>query len=411
MTAPRTRLAWLDALRGFGAIAVLLEHMLPWLLPALPRQYLFNLGMYGVLVFFLVSGYIIPVSLEGRGDVRAFWISRLFRLYPVYLLVTAFVLVMAFWMPVREQVPRDLSAVSAHATMLLDVVHIGGLADTMWTLSYEMVFYLVVTALFIGGLHRRSGTFAIGFGAVAVVAGLVLSAPLLKGPWPANATGVLFLAGMVCLVSGRFRTVAAYVLAAMAMVLLLFAGFVPWLGAAILAVMFVGTAIRRWEQGTGGLWPVAVATVLVALSPVWSIQAGWWWVQPGAWFITIALAGGTFAGAMALRHRSLPRVLVWLGLISYSVYLLHHPLLRLTYAVVGDVRVMQPVVQVMLSAGFVTLVLSLSWLTYRYVELPMQRLGKRVAQLGLSAGDSAYISGSVVGASTKRSLSSSEPTG
>ncbi|MFC7645188.1 acyltransferase family protein [Streptosporangium lutulentum] len=75
MTTSRPRLAWLDALRGLAAVAVLLEHMLPWLLPALPRQYLFSLGMYGVLVFFLVSGYIIPVSLEARGDVRAFWIS------------------------------------------------------------------------------------------------------------------------------------------------------------------------------------------------------------------------------------------------------------------------------------------------------------------------------------------------
>lgn len=411
MTTSRPRLAWLDALRGLAAVAVLLEHMLPWLLPALPRQYLFSLGMYGVLVFFLVSGYIIPVSLEARGDVRAFWISRLFRLYPVYLLVTVFVLVMAFWMPVREQVPRDLSAVSAHVTMLLDVLHIGGLADTMWTLSYEMVFYLVVTALFIGGLHRRSGILSIGFGVVAVVAGLVLSAPLLGGPWPAYVSGVLFLVGMVCLISGRLRAVAAYVLAAMAVVLLLFAGFVPWLGAAILSVMFAGTAIRRWEQGTGRLWPVAVATVLVALSPVWSIQAGWWWVQPGPWFITMALAGATFAGAMALRHRSMPRFLVWLGLVSYSVYLLHHPLLRLTYAVAGDVRAMQPVVQVMLSAGFIALVLGLSRFTYRYLELPMQRLGRRLAQPGLSAGDSAYRSGPVVGASTKRSFSSSEPTG
>ncbi|MFC7645187.1 acyltransferase family protein [Streptosporangium lutulentum] len=222
---------------------------------------------------------------------------------------------------------------------------------------------------------------------------------------------MLFLVGMVCLISGRLRAVAAYVLAAMAVVLLLFAGFVPWLGAAILSVMFAGTAIRRWEQGTGRLWPVAVATVLVALSPVWSIQAGWWWVQPGPWFITMALAGATFAGAMALRHRSMPRFLVWLGLVSYSVYLLHHPLLRLTYAVAGDVRAMQPVVQVMLSAGFIALVLGLSRFTYRYLELPMQRLGRRLAQPGLSAGDSAYRSGPVVGASTKRSFSSSEPTG
>lgn len=406
--AAATRLAWLDALRGLAAVAVLLEHLLPWFMPAL-RPYWFNLGMYGVLVFFLVSGYIIPVSLEGRGDVRAFWISRVFRLYPVYLLVAAAVLLTAFWMPVREQVPRDLSSVSAHVTMLLDVVHLGGLADTMWTLSYEMVFYLVVTALFVRGLHRRSGALAVGFGTVAVVAGLTLSAPLLEGPWPAYLSGVLFLVGMACLISGRFRTTAACVLGGMSVVLLLFGSFVPWLGAAILAVMFAGTAIRRWEQGTGGLWPVAAVTVLVALSPVWAPQAGWWWVQPGVWFTTIALAGATFAGAMALRHRRLPRFLVRLGLISYSLYLLHHPLLRLVNALAGDVRAMQPVVQVALSAGFVAVVIGLSRLTYRYVELPMQRLGRRVAQRP-SAGDSA-LSAPPKGVSSESSSSFSLPTG
>ncbi|MDP9862972.1 MULTISPECIES: acyltransferase family protein [Streptosporangium] len=406
--APAARLAWLDALRGLAAVAVLLEHLLPWFMPQL-RPYWFNLGMYGVLVFFLVSGYIIPVSLEGRGDVRAFWISRLFRLYPVYLLVAAAVLIMAFWVPVREQVPRGLSSVSAHLTMLLDVVHLGGLADTMWTLSYEMVFYLLVTALFVRGLHRRSGTFAVAAGAVAVAAGLALTAPPLAGPWPAYVSGALFLVGMICLISGRFRTVAAYVLGGMAVVLLLLGSFVPWLGAAILAVMFTGTAIRRWEQGAGGLRPVAAATVLVALAPVWSDQAGWWWVQPGVWFTTMALAGATFAGAMALRHRRLPRSLVGLGLISYSLYLLHHPLLRLVHVAVGDVRAMQPVVQVSLSAGFVAVVIGLSWLTYRYVELPMQRLGRRLAQRP-STGDSA-LSASSAGVSAVSPSSFSLPTG
>ncbi|GAA0833003.1 hypothetical protein GCM10009525_35980 [Streptosporangium amethystogenes subsp. fukuiense] len=433
---PVPRLAWLDALRGIGAVAVLLEHMLPWFMPAL-RPYWFNLGMYGVLVFFLVSGYIIPVSLERRGDVRAFWISRVFRLYPIYLLVAVGVLVMAIWMPVREQVPRDLASVSAHATMLLDVVHLGGLADTMWTLSYEMVFYLIVTALFVGGVHRASGAFAIGFGAVAVVAGLVLTAPPMKGYWPAYVSGVLFFAGLACLIGGRFTKIAAYVLGAMAVVLLIFSGFVPWLGAAILAVMFAGTAIRRWEHGEGALWPVAVATVLVALAPVWSEQAGWWWVQPGPWFVTMALAGVSFAGAMALRGRRLPRFLVWLGLVSYSVYLLHHPLLRIAHIVVGDVREAGPVLQLSLSAAFVLVVLGLSLLTYRYVELPMQELGRRLARRRSadeiaertpsaemarrassggaaqlpSSGDSAKSSGSPVGDSEVRSSSFSEPTG
>ena len=36
-------------------------------------------------VFFLVSGYIIPASLERKGSVRGFWVSRAFRLYPLYI--------------------------------------------------------------------------------------------------------------------------------------------------------------------------------------------------------------------------------------------------------------------------------------------------------------------------------------
>ncbi|MDX3111414.1 acyltransferase family protein, partial [Nonomuraea angiospora] len=169
VTAPvpaAARLAWLDALRGIGALAVVAEHLLPWFLPQL-RPYWFSLGIYGIVVFFLVSGYIIPTSLERHGDVRKFWISRFFRLYPLYLGVTVLVLALAWWVPVRPEVPRDASAVAAHATMLLDVVNVGGVADTMWTLSYEMVFYLLVTALFLIGGHGRSGLLSVSFAAGA----------------------------------------------------------------------------------------------------------------------------------------------------------------------------------------------------------------------------------------------------
>ncbi|WP_285702541.1 acyltransferase [Microtetraspora sp. NBRC 16547] len=390
--AVSNRMAWLDALRGLGAMAVVAEHMLPWLLPAL-RPYWFNLGMYGVLVFFLVSGYIIPASLERRGDVRAFWISRLFRLYPLYLLVIALVLVAAIWVPVREQVPRHASAVAAHVSMLLDVVHTGGLADPMWTLSYEMVFYLIVTALFVRGAHRRSGVVAVAFGLVAVGAGLMLSAPLLPGPWPALVSGVAFVVGLVCLISGRFRTTAAYALGAMALVLLVFGSYVPWFGLAILAVMFTGTALHRWENGSGGLAPVITATVLVAVAPVWSIQAGWWWVQPDVWITTMALAGATFAAGMALRGRSLPRALTWLGLVSYPVYLLHHPLLRWLNAAVHDLTRLRIGEQVALAVGYVGAVLGLSWLTHRFVESPTQRLGRRISRRSAEAVQGSSLPG------------------
>ncbi len=99
-TATReNRLAWLDALRGFAALCVVFDHgSTLLLLPA--RSFLYqwvNLGQYGVFVFFLVSGYIVPASLERRGSIRGFWISRAFRLYPMFLLVLVLSAVLPTW--------------------------------------------------------------------------------------------------------------------------------------------------------------------------------------------------------------------------------------------------------------------------------------------------------------------------
>ncbi|MFG1695398.1 acyltransferase family protein [Nonomuraea sp. NPDC049309] len=373
------RLAWLDALRGIGALAVVAEHMLPWFLPSL-RPYWFSLGVYGILVFFLVSGYIIPASLERHGDVRAFWISRFFRLYPLYLAVIAVVLALSWWAPVREAVVRDGSAVAAHATMLLDVVGIGGVADTMWTLSYEMVFYLVVTALFLTRGHERSGTWAIVFAVAAVLVGLVASGAVFGGGWPAYVSCAVFVLGLTGVLTGRLRRLSACALGVMAVACLLLSSRVPWLGAAVLAVMFAGTAIYRWERGTGPLWPVAVTGALVVIAPVWAIESGWWWVQADVWLTTILLAAATFAGGMALRGRRLPRILVWFGLISYSLYLVHHPLLRYFVLFSGDLRGEPLAYQLVMSAAALALIIAVSAVTYRFVEKPMQDLGRRISR-------------------------------
>ncbi|WP_231618994.1 acyltransferase family protein [Nonomuraea sp. SBT364] len=376
---PHARLAWLDALRGIGALAVVAEHMLPWYLPS-ARPYWFSLGVFGIFVFFLVSGYIIPASLERHGDVRAFWLSRLFRLYPLYLAVSVLVLAMAWWVPVRQAVPRDGGSVAGHATMLLDVVGVGGLADTMWTLSYEMVFYLLVTALFLVRLHDRSALLSVLFAAVGVVTGVVMGRALFEGPWVAYVSCAVFAAGLACVIGGRFRKAAAILLGVMALALLVLNSRVPWLGAAIVALMFAGTAIHRWERGQGSLWPVALTAALVAISPFWAIQSGWWWVRPGVWVTTIVLSAAVFAGGMALRGRRVPRVLTWLGLISYSLYLVHHPVLKYVSTVAGDLRAAPLPLQLAMTALVTALIVAVSALTYRWVERPMQELGRRVSR-------------------------------
>jgi peptidoglycan/LPS O-acetylase OafA/YrhL len=188
-TRPATResrLTWLDALRGFAALCVVFDHGSTLLL--LPvRSFLYqwlNLGQYGVFVFFLVSGYIVPASLERKGSIRGFWISRAFRLYPMFLvaLVLSAVAYETGHGSIADAGKHPLTAILGWLFMLQNLVAGLNVPVVVWTLSYEMVFYLLLAALFSWGVHRLSGWYATGFAVGAVALGGVLPMAAL-GSW------------------------------------------------------------------------------------------------------------------------------------------------------------------------------------------------------------------------------------
>jgi peptidoglycan/LPS O-acetylase OafA/YrhL len=81
---------------------------------------------------------------------------------------------------------------------------------------------------------------------------------------------------------------------------------------------------------------------------------------------------------MAARRRGLPGWLAWLGLVSYSVYLLH-PLVIAGYTyLAGQVRASIGA-QAFIAVGMVTVILAASAISYYGLEKPMQRLGRRVS--------------------------------
>ena len=400
-TTRESRLAWLDALRGFAALCVVFDHgSTLLLLPA--RSFLyqwFNLGQYGVFVFFLVSGYIVPASLERKGSIRGFWISRAFRLYPMFLLVLvlAGVLHIAGYATVANASRHPAAAGLGWLFMMQNVTAGVNVPVTVWTLSYEMVFYLLLAGLYAWGVHRRSGWYATAFAVAAVALGGILPMALF-GSWsryggsnqvPLNATvDVLLLAGLGLAVAVRsWPAKAGATLAALVGLVLVMVNQTypfPWSGSVILALMFTGTVIYRAEQGQiSRLVATAITLGVLALTTFAGIWHGAqqhedhnWQVQ---WATSILFAGVTFGIGLALRRARVPAWCAWLGMISYSVYLLH-PLVFDAYRDIPALHHKHTMPnQVLFFAGLLAVIIGLSALTYYCVEKPMQRLGRRVA--------------------------------
>jgi peptidoglycan/LPS O-acetylase OafA/YrhL len=394
------RLAWLDALRGIAALAVVFDHIGVYALPH-ARQAVYqwiDTGQYGVFVFFLVSGYIVPASLERKGSVRTFWVSRAFRLYPPYVLALAATvgLTLAGLGSLRGAAHHPATALLAHLLMLSNVLGVPNAINVIWTLSYEMAFYLLLTALFVARVHRRSSAFALVFAVAAVAAGGVLPMTALSdGPLGARlvaaAADVLIIGGLALAVARqRISKLAGSVLAAgTVLVLVAFNGtwLNPWQALTILGLMFTGTVLYRAERGEYR-WAhaLAVAAAVFGLgiaaglwhSRAWHMSAHAQVVWDRQWVSSLVLAGLTFAAGMALRRRRVPGFLAWLGLVSYSVYLLHPLLIGLYKRVPGTSGPHPLPVQLLLAAGFLAVLLAVCAVTYRLVEAPMQRQGKRL---------------------------------
>ncbi|RSS79383.1 acyltransferase [Streptomyces sp. WAC06614] len=398
---PVARMAWLDVLRGIAALLVALHHFrVLHLLPggAFVNKH-FDIGIYAVMLFFLVSGYIVPASLERKGDVRGFWIGRIFRIYPLLIVViTAAVLVLpadhfAVAQPVMEAPVRSGIA---NALLLNEMLNVPSALGSMWTLSYEMVFYFLVTALFVQNRHRLSAPIALAFAAAALLLGNTVAAQLITtGPGSTQkfilVVAVVTVAAMACVLAGRTEVtrIGALMLGGLGLLLVLANARAPFFESMlILATMFAGTAIHRAQNGRIDRHVAAVCCAFVLAA---GFLAGYLynrgpnrsqtWTEHWTGFaLPYVAAWLTFGLGMMLRHRTFPRVLTWLGRISYSVYVVHIPAMFAVYWLLADVtlpgtgpgRFVPTLI-------FLVLTLGLSQLTYRYVELPGQRLGKRLA--------------------------------
>lgn len=151
----KSRLLALDALRGLAALAVvafhygirfeeLYGHPIP--ISATLATALF-VGQYGVHLFFMISGFVIFMSLERTRSWKDFVVSRFSRLYPAYwvAVLLTFGVISIVGLPDKHYSVLQLLANLTMFQMWLRVKNIDGV---YWTLAIEMIFYFAMITLF-----------------------------------------------------------------------------------------------------------------------------------------------------------------------------------------------------------------------------------------------------------------------
>jgi peptidoglycan/LPS O-acetylase OafA/YrhL len=154
-TGTMGRYNYIDSLRGFAAISVIIYHIIEFTPPRndlerILRSLLFDqvdLGKIAVTVFFAVSGFVIPFSLlrRSRSPLRDFAISRFFRLYPAYWLSILGSLLILY---ILGNAAIPVKATLINVTMLQQFFGVQNLIGVYWTLQIELIFYWICAGLF-----------------------------------------------------------------------------------------------------------------------------------------------------------------------------------------------------------------------------------------------------------------------
>jgi peptidoglycan/LPS O-acetylase OafA/YrhL len=354
-----------DGLRALAVLAVVAFHAFPHAAPG---------GFAGVDVFFVISGFLISGIIfedlkRGRFSFTGFYWRRMRRIFPALVLVLAACLGLGWLVLLPDEYARLGKHVAGGAGFISNVVlwqetgYFDVAADSkpllhLWSLGVEEQYYLVWPLALYLLRHRLRPMLWM----IATVAALSFAANLWLTP---HKPGAAFF-----LPFGRFWELLAGSLLAY----FLHYGRLPqahrelkaWLGAALIGASLVLLDKERAFPGWWALLPV-LGSVLVV------------WAGAGAWI-----------NRRILSHPAL----VFVGLISYPLYLWHWPLLA--YArIVHDGEAPWTLRLALCALGVV-----LAWLTYELVEkkvrFPKRPAVKRIAVPALAASMAALAATGVL---------------
>jgi peptidoglycan/LPS O-acetylase OafA/YrhL len=352
----------IDGLRAIAVLAVVNYHGFP---------NLFRGGFIGVDIFFVISGFLITGIIarelgEQRFSLVGFYNRRIRRIFPALVVVLCAVLVLGWlWMlpHAYAQLSSDVFASAAFAANIALMLQ-SGYFDVeaakkpllhLWSLGIEEQFYLAWPLILMLGARWRIGLLALA--CVIALASFVFNVALI-GHDPVATFYLPF--------TRAWELLAGAVLA------------LAWDG-----VDQSGTA-SNWRAGAG----LALIVLAASLLDVHRAFPGWWALLPVAGSALLLSAPTSWIN----RHLLSRTPAVWIGLISYPLYLWHWPLLVL-FAII-KFRPLTPLeIELIITAS-----IGLAWGTYQFVEKPLRFGARRQLKVaGLCAAMAAVaLAGAIV---------------
>src|ERR1035437_1461429 len=146
--ANQNRIFEIDAMRGVAALCVVLFHFTT---SGFDAGFYFIFGLTGVELFFIISGFVIFLTLEKTKSWNGFVINRLSRLYPTYWFCVFFTFTLFFCTGEQHSIARLI----ANLTMFQSYFNYKDLDGPYWTMIVEMNFYILMLVLYLCNILKR----------------------------------------------------------------------------------------------------------------------------------------------------------------------------------------------------------------------------------------------------------------
>jgi peptidoglycan/LPS O-acetylase OafA/YrhL len=186
------RLRFVDGLRGIAALLVMLYHYVGRV--DLPSLHVLKLGYLGVGIFFVLSGFVITMTVSGHnltfGFLGRFAARRAIRLdIPYWGSIAIIVLIAAFGAKYGAKAPMPtLDQLGAHMIYAQDFLGYGAISAVYWSLCFEVQFYLFLVLLLMA-LRLLFGA-ATSTAGLLVFCGLIVLSLLERHVWHASPAGL-----------------------------------------------------------------------------------------------------------------------------------------------------------------------------------------------------------------------------